>query len=165
MKKSIILGAAVMAFSFAAPQVVKAIKVQNQNAFVQDKDDKFKEIKVTELPPEVTKSISTAYTGSKIDKAYLGEDNSYKVKVSMGELKYNLFYDAKGDLIKVEEPNASKVKSDMPEMDPSMKSTDPSMKSNDPSMKSTDPSMKSNDPANKSMEPSKKGTQTPNKTY
>ena len=138
-----------MAFSFATPQLAKAIKIQNQSAVVQDKDDKFKEIKVTELPEAVTKSVSTAYTGSKIDKAFIGEDNSYKVKVSMGELKYHLFYDAKGDLIKVEEPN-TKVKGDLPmnnDMD--------------------HPTEKSTDPANKSMDPAKKGTgtQTPDKTY
>ena len=144
MKRTIILSVAVMAFSFATPQLAKAIKIQNPTAVVQDKDDKFKEIKVTELPEAVTKSIATAYTGSKVDKAYLGEDNTYKVKVSMGELKYLLYYDAKGGLIKVEEP---------------------STKSDVPMNNSVDPANKSMDPANKSMEPAKKSPTTPPKTY
>lgn len=146
MKKVIILSAAIMAFSFVTPQVAKAMKLQNQMTVVQDKDkdDKFKEVKVSELPEAVTKSISTAYTGSKIDKAYIGEDNSYKVKVSMGDLKYHLFYDAKGELIKVEEPTS---KSD-----------------------ATMDKDKGMSPANKSMEPTKKstqpaGTETTPKTY
>jgi len=108
MKKVMILTAAVMAFSFATPQVAKAIKVQNQMTVVDDKDDKYKEVKVEELPEAVTKSISSAYTGYKIDKAFKAEDNSYKVKVAMGDLKYNLFYDANGELIKVEDPAVSK---------------------------------------------------------
>ena len=105
MKKVIILGAAIMAFSFETPQVAKAMKVQNQMAVVDDQDDKYKEIKVEELPDAVTKSIANAYTGYKIDKAFKAEDNSYKVKVAMGDLKYQLFYDAKGELIKVEDPS------------------------------------------------------------
>ena len=156
MKTTLSLCIAVMAISFASPQVAKAMKIQNQNTIVQDKDDKFKEVKVSELPEAVTKSISTAYTGSKIDKAYLGEDNSYKVKVSMGELKYNLFYNAKGDLIKVEEPT-SKSKSDVSPMNDN--NMDPANKTMDPGTKGT------TDPANKSMDPSKKATPTPNKTY
>ena len=108
MKKVIVLTAAVMAFSFVTPQVAQAMKVQNQIVVVEDKDDKFKEIKVEELPEAVTKSVSNAYTGYKIDKAYRGEDNSYKVKVAMGDLKYHLFYDAQGELIKVEDPATSK---------------------------------------------------------
>ena len=140
MKKVMILTAAVMAFSFATPQVAKAIKVQNQMAIVQDKDDKYKEIKVEELPEAVTKSVATAYTGYKIDKAYKTEDNAYKVKVTMGDLNYQLFYDAKGDLIKVEDPSATKGM--------------------DPSMKGMDHSNKSMEPANKSMEPSKKSKTT-----
>ena len=156
MKKVIILSAAIMAFSFVTPQVAKAMKLQNEMTVGQDKDkdDKFKEIKVTELPEAVTKSISTAYTGSKIDKAYLGEDNSYKVKVSMGELKYNLFYDAKGELIKVEEPTS---KGDLPTdkgMSPANKSMEPANKSMEPTNKGTEPT-KSTQPA---------GTETP-KTY
>ena len=39
------------------------------------------------------------------DKAFLGDDGNYKVKVSMGDLKYVLFYTAKGELIKLEEPS------------------------------------------------------------
>lgn len=109
MKKVIYLTAAVMAFSFVTPQVSNAMKSQNNIAVVDDKDDKYKEIKAEELPEAVTKSISNAYTGYKIDKAYKGEDDSYKVKVAMGDLKYALFYDEKGELIKVEEPTAEKV--------------------------------------------------------
>lgn len=105
MKKVIILTAAVVAFSFVTPQVSNAMKYQNNIAVVGD-DDKYKEIKAEELPEAVTKSISTAYTGYKIDKAFRGEDDSYKVKVAMGDLKYSLFYDEKGELIKVEDPSA-----------------------------------------------------------
>ena len=111
MKKLIVLTAAVMAFSFATPQVAQAMKIQNQMAVVDDQDDKFKEIKVEELPEAITKSVANAYTGYTIEKAFLGEDNTYKVKVAMGDLKYKLFYDAQGELIKVEDAASKDDKS------------------------------------------------------
>ena len=138
MKKVIILTAAIMAFSLATPQLSNAMKIQNQMAVMQDKDDKYKEIKVTELPDAVTKSIANAYTGYKIDQAWKTEDNAYKVKVAMGDLKYQLFYDAKGELIKVEDPSAK----------------DNGMLNN-----GTEPAKKGMEPANKSMEPTNKTPQ------
>ena len=132
-----ILTAAVVAISFATPQVSNAMKAQNQMAVVDDKDDKYKEIKVEELPEAVSKSITTAYTGYTIDKAFRGEDNSYKVKVAMGDLKYHLFYDAQGELIKVEDPSTSSKDDKSLNM------------SEDPTKKSMEPT-KSETPANES---------------
>lgn len=110
MKKVIILTAAAMAFSFVTPQVTNAMIQQSKTSVVQNKDDKFKEIKAEELPEAITKSISNAYTGYKIDKAYKDQDeDSYKVNVAMGDLKYSLFYDEKGELKKVEEPTAERM--------------------------------------------------------
>jgi hypothetical protein len=81
-------------------------------------NDKYKEIKTSELPEAVTKSIATAYTGYKIDKAYKDkDDDSYQVKVAMGDLKYSLFYDEKGELKKVEEPTAENVDNTMDKTD------------------------------------------------
>lgn len=126
MKKVIVLTAAVMAFSFVTPQVSQAMKVQNQMAVIDDKDDKYTEIKVEELPEAVTKSVSNAYTGYKIDKAYRGEDDSYKVKVAMGDLKYKLFYDAQGELIKVEDAaNKGEETTEKWGTDPSNRSMEP----------------------------------------
>ena len=128
-----------MALSFATPQVSRAMKVYHQTAVVQDKDNKYKEIKVTELPDAVTKSIANAYTGYKIDQAWKSEDNAYKVKVAMGDLKYQLFYDAKGELIKVEDPSA---------------------KDNGMLNSGTEPAKKSTEPASKGMEPTNKSQST-----
>jgi len=104
MKKVMILTASVLAFGFATPQITNAMKVQNKIAVVQAKEVRYLEIKVTEIPAAVSKAISVAYTGYTIDKAFLGGDASYKANVSMGDLKQILFYTAKGELIKAEEP-------------------------------------------------------------
>jgi hypothetical protein len=125
MKKLIVITAAVMAFSFVTPQVAQAMKVQNQMAVIDDKDDKYKEVKVEELPEAVTKSVANAYTGYKIEKAFRGEDNSYKVKVAMGDLKYKLFYDEQGELIKVEDAASKEETTETWGTDPSNRSMEP----------------------------------------
>ena len=102
MKKVMILTAAILALSYATPQVVNAMKVQNDIAIMQEKEVKYTEVKVEEIPEAVTKSIAAAYVGYTIDKAFLGDDASYKVKVSKGDVKEVIFYNANGDLIKVE---------------------------------------------------------------
>ncbi|HEY3371683.1 MAG TPA: hypothetical protein VGK10_12580 [Prolixibacteraceae bacterium] len=155
MKKVMILGAAIMAFSFVTPQVAKAMKLQNQTAIVQDKDAQYKEIKVEELPAAVTKSISNAYTGYKIDKAFLGADDTYKVNVAMGDLKYQLFYDAKGELIKVEDAAAKG-------MEPAKGLEEPvPSKGMEPENKSQTPVNKSQTPVNKSEYPTNQGEKVP----
>lgn len=104
MKKVMILTAAVMALGFATPQAASAMKTPNTIEVTQAKEVKYTEIKTEEIPAAVSKSISTAYQGYKVDKAYLGNDGNYKIKVSSGELKHVLFFTAKGELIKAEEP-------------------------------------------------------------
>ena len=137
MKKIIILTAAVAAFSFVTPTVSNAMKFNNNIAVVDDKDDKFKEIKAEELPEAVTKSISNAYTGYKIDKAFRGEDDSYKVKVAMGDLKYSLFYDEKGELIKVEDPSAKASDDAFNKMDSDTSKWNKSKSTEEPSNRGT----------------------------
>lgn len=109
MKKIMILTAAVLALGFVTPQITNAMKAQNEIAVVQDKVVKYQEIKVAEIPVTVSKAITAAYAGYTVDKAFLGDDTSYKANVSMGDLKYVVFYTAKGELIKVEEPVKKKV--------------------------------------------------------
>lgn len=103
MKKVMIFSAVILALSYATPQVASAMKVQNESAFVQDKEVKYTEVKVEEVPEAVNKAIIESYAGFTIEKALLGDDGTYKVKVTKGDKKQVLFYTANGDLIKAEE--------------------------------------------------------------
>lgn len=103
MKKVMILSAAIFALSYATPQVANAMKAQNDISFTQEKEVKYTEVKVEEIPESVSKAITAAYAGYTIDKALLGDDGTYKVKVIKGDIKQVLFYTASGDLIKTEE--------------------------------------------------------------
>ena len=103
MKKVLILSAAIFALSYATPQVANAMKAQNDIAFTQEKEVKYTEVKVEKIPAVVTKSIAAAYAGYTIDKAFVGDDASYKVNVTKGDVKQVLFYTASGELIKAED--------------------------------------------------------------
>jgi len=56
---------------------------------------------ISELPAAITRSLNEKYPGFKADKAYLGKDGTYKVKVSKGEEKQVLFFDARGEAVKM----------------------------------------------------------------
>jgi len=104
MKKVMILSAVALALSFATPQVANAMTAQNEIAINQEKEVKFTEIKVEELPEAVSKSIVAAYPRYKVEKAFPGDDATFKVKVSLADVKQVLFHKASGELIKIEEP-------------------------------------------------------------
>ena len=60
------------------------------------------EVKVADIPAAITRSLNEKYPGFKTDKALLGTDGTYKVKVSKGEDKQVLFFDARGEAIKIQ---------------------------------------------------------------
>jgi hypothetical protein len=104
MKKVMILTVAIMAFSFATPQLANAMKVQNVITVAQEKVVKYLEIKVTDIPAAVSATLAKDYAGFTIEKAFLGDDGSYKIAVNKVDVKSVLFFNAKGELIKVEQP-------------------------------------------------------------
>lgn len=62
----------------------------------------YSEMKTMELPASVSTSISEKYPGYKTEKAYRGKDGSYKVTVSKDNDKQTLFFDQKGESIKMQ---------------------------------------------------------------
>lgn len=108
MKRVMILSVAAMALSLAMPRVAHATTVQNVIAAIQDKEIKYQEITVVEIPEAVTKTLSRDYPGYKTDNAFKGDDGSYKLNVSLGNNKLVLFFDEQGKLIKTEKPTSQK---------------------------------------------------------
>ena len=104
MKKVMILSAAALTLCLALPQITEATQTQNAVVSLQEKEVKYVEITNDKIPEIVTKALSNDYPGYKVDKAFLGSDSTYKVSISKGDMKYNLFYSEKGELIKVEQP-------------------------------------------------------------
>lgn len=104
MKTSIIVGAALAVLSLSAPGIATANKVQTAYVFTEEKEVKFTEIKVAEIPEQITATLNKDYAGYKTDKAFKGDDGTFKIKVSKEDLKQVLIFNDNGEVLKVEVP-------------------------------------------------------------
>ncbi|HZL09703.1 MAG TPA: hypothetical protein VFC65_06880 [Prolixibacteraceae bacterium] len=104
MKKVMILSAAALMFGLAIPEFAEATTVQNENSIMQVKEVQYQEITAADLPEAVGKTIAETFAGYTTDKVFLGDDGTYKVNVTKGEVQEVLFFDAKGALLKTEKP-------------------------------------------------------------
>jgi hypothetical protein len=104
MRKIIILSASALAIFLAMPQMSKATTVQNEITVIQDKAVKYQESTPANLPEPVIKSLTKDYAGYTIDKVFLGDDGTCKVIVSKGTAKNVVFFDARGEFVKIEKP-------------------------------------------------------------
>lgn len=60
------------------------------------------EVNAIDLPAAVTRSLNEKHPGYKTEKAYIGKDGTYKIKVSKGDEKQTLFLDARGEAVKMQ---------------------------------------------------------------
>ena len=100
MKKLMILSAAALAICLAMPQLAEATTVQNITTVSQTKAVKYQEIAPTALPEVINAAIAKDYAGSAIDKAFQGDDGSFKVILSKDAAKTTLLFSSKGELLK-----------------------------------------------------------------
>lgn len=70
----------------------------------QKKEISYTQIEVGEISDTVKEAIKEYFTDYVTDKAYLGDDGSYKLEVSKEDIQYILYYKDDGELIKVEQP-------------------------------------------------------------
>ena len=109
MKKIMILPVIALTFGLAMPQLSQATNVQNEFAVTQEKDVKYTEITEDQVPEAVSKALEKDYAGHKIDKAFKGDDGTYKLAVSKSEHKMVLFFSEDGKLIKSKKAEAAKT--------------------------------------------------------
>ena len=102
MRKIMILSAAALAIFLAMPQLAGAATVQNATTVIQEKIVKFQEIAPATLPEAITKSIVKDYAGFAIATAFLGDDGTFKVALTNGDAKNVVFYNEKGEFVKIE---------------------------------------------------------------
>jgi len=102
MKKVMILSAAALAICLAMPQLANAIPAQNNTTIIQDKAVKYQEVDAATLPEVITKTLTKDYAGYAIDKVFLGDDGTYKVAVSKGDIKNVLLFSPAGKFLKAE---------------------------------------------------------------
>ena len=102
MKRMMMLPVAALIICMALPQFSQATTVKTEVAAFQEKEVKYTEIEVDKLPQEVSKALAKDYVGFTTEKAYKGDDGSFKLKVTKGDEKSVLFYSATGEFIKSE---------------------------------------------------------------
>ena len=100
MKKLMILSAAALAIFLAMPQLAEATTVQNMTSVSQTKAVKYQEVAATALPEVINAALAKDYAGFAIDKAFQGDDGSFKVILSKDATKTTLLFSSKGELIK-----------------------------------------------------------------
>ncbi|MFA5326733.1 MAG: hypothetical protein WC384_02980 [Prolixibacteraceae bacterium] len=108
MKTIIIVSAAIAALSLSTPTNLSAKKVLSDNVVIQlqDKEVKYQEITVDEVPKAISETLSKTYSGYKTDGAFKGDDGSFKLNISKDESKLVLYFDDLGKLIKAEKPES-----------------------------------------------------------
>ena len=104
MKRIMILPAVALTICLALPQFSQAAIRTNQVAQVQPKAVKYTETKAAQLPKAVSDALAKDYAGYKTNKAYKGDDGTFKVAVSKGTEKTVLFYSADGMMTKSKKP-------------------------------------------------------------
>jgi hypothetical protein len=96
MKKLILSAAIVLGslstYATTAPIVSSAIKTVS----IQEE---YTEVKLEEVPEAIKAALKTAYPSAVLDKAYVNATKEYKLDVTIGDKKGNLFADANGKWI------------------------------------------------------------------
>ncbi len=104
MKKVMILSAVSLMLSLATPQLAEAMSVKNENSIMQVQEVKYQEITVADIPEAVSATLTKDYANYTVDKAFRGDDGTFKVAVSKDDVKEVLFFNDKGLLLKAEKP-------------------------------------------------------------
>jgi hypothetical protein len=96
MKKLILSAAIVLGslstYATTAPIVSSTIKTVS----IQEE---YTEVKLEEVPEAIKAALKTAYPSAVLDKAYVNATKEYKLDVTIGDKKGNLFADANGKWI------------------------------------------------------------------
>ena len=102
MKRIMIFPAVVLTICLALPQFSKATTRNNEAVVAQQVEVKYTEIISDQIPKAVSDALAKDYAGFKTDKAYKGDNGSFKVAVSKDTNKMVLYFSANGELIKSE---------------------------------------------------------------
>jgi hypothetical protein len=96
--KKLILSAAIVLGSFttfAQTSVATKTAISTQTV-----EEKYKEIKLEEVPSSVILAVKTAQPEAVIEKAYINEKKEFKLDIKVGDQKSTVYTDAAGNLTK-----------------------------------------------------------------
>ncbi|MEL4307765.1 hypothetical protein [Joostella sp. CR20] len=96
MKKVVLVAA--MALGSLTAFATTPVTANNDVAVVTLQDD-YKEIAVSEIPTAVQESLQADYAGATITKAYVNDEKTYKLEVTMGDQSGILFANENGEWV------------------------------------------------------------------
>jgi hypothetical protein len=96
MKKLMISAAIAIASLSTFSATAQVPETPAETASVQEE---YIEVKNEEVPEAITKALKKAYPEAILDKAYTNANKEYKLDVTVGDSKGNLFADANGKWI------------------------------------------------------------------
>ena len=94
--KKLILSAAIVLGSLTTFAVTPVQIPLTQISVTQDD---FAEIETSKLPEAVTKATEAAYPGATIVKAYMNQENQYKLELTVKDQSATVYTDAEGNWI------------------------------------------------------------------
>jgi hypothetical protein len=96
--KKLILSAAILLGSLST--FASTIPATNEDVKTTSIQEEYSEVKLEEVPESIKAALKTAYPDAVLDKAYINAAKEYKLDVTIGDKKGNLFADANGKWIK-----------------------------------------------------------------
>ncbi|MGZ9734544.1 hypothetical protein [Flavobacterium sp. GNP002] len=96
--KKLILSAAILLGSLST--FASTIPATNEEVKTTSIQEEYSEVKLEEVPEAIKAALKTAYPDAVLDKAYINAAKEYKLDVTIGDKKGNLFADANGKWIK-----------------------------------------------------------------
>jgi Na+-translocating ferredoxin:NAD+ oxidoreductase RnfG subunit len=95
--KKLILSAAIVLGSFTT--YATTLPTTNSVTTSQSIQEEYTEVKLEEVPEAIKAALKTAYPDAILDKAYINANKEYKLDITVGDKKGNLFADANGKWI------------------------------------------------------------------
>lgn len=96
MKKLVLASALVLGCFTMTASVVSNVNDNIANVVLQDN---FTEISAESVPQAVKDAVNTDYAGATIDKAYVNENNVYKLEISLDGTSSTLYANEEGEWI------------------------------------------------------------------
>lgn len=94
--KKLILSVAILLGSYTA---FAQTSTTTKTTTTQTVEDKYTEIKISDLPTVVISSLKVSQPEAIIEKAYINDKKGYKLEIKTGDQKSTVYTDAAGNLI------------------------------------------------------------------
>lgn len=101
MKKGMMISIVLMSLGMGMSTTVFANNASEQMVILQE-EVTYDEIQKEEVPEVVMSAAKESFDGYELAKALLGSDGNYKLKLTKEEEKIAAFFNADGELLKVE---------------------------------------------------------------